>query len=309
MEVAGGKGVGLTAAECHVGRRPRTDARDRHQRLHECVVVEAAVEDEVARDDVAGHDADGLGATPDDAQCLERRVDQRCGTRKRPVAVRGHDAAENGPRRGDGDLLSDDGANRCFEAGPTSRHADAGPLGDHRGEERIGAEVRVDRVGVGAEVEESTCTTHDRPQARGRREIDGEEHVVAARFERDRSRLAIDPYRAPVRAVEDGLEPIDGPRREPVEQRRSVEWRSDGETEPERAGRGCPSIAPEFGRGRVEGGPDHVVALTDAAESGGERHVGDTQVGLDEQTLRQVGAPAPGDGVGGGTDVVGEEAA
>ena len=55
----------------------------------------------------------------------------------------------------DGDLLSEDGADRQLEAVPGSRHPEPGSLSHKLGEHAIGLETRVDRRRIGVEVEQS----------------------------------------------------------------------------------------------------------------------------------------------------------
>ena len=84
-------------------------------------------------------------------------------------------------RRGDRDLLAEDGAHRELEPVPRARHAQAGSRRDQRGEARVLGELRRDRGDVGAEVEDAPDAADDRGQRPDAPEADGHGERVAAR--------------------------------------------------------------------------------------------------------------------------------
>jgi hypothetical protein len=74
-------------------------------------------------------------------------------TARQPTAGPGHDPARDRPRARDRHLLADDRPDRELERVPRPWNAQAGASGDERGEQRIAAEVGVDRGDVGVEIE------------------------------------------------------------------------------------------------------------------------------------------------------------
>ena len=74
-------------------------------------------------------------------------------------AVGGDELAGKPRRRGDGNLLAEDGAHGELEAVPGARHAEAGPRGDQRRHHRVFAELGGDGERIGGKIE-------DPPEAR-----------------------------------------------------------------------------------------------------------------------------------------------
>ena len=88
---------------------------------------------------------------------------QQLGPERR--AVGGDELAGKPRRRGDGNLLAEDGAHGKLEAVPGARHAEAGPRGDQRRHHRVFGELGADGERIGGEIEDPSeaCQVPNEP--------------------------------------------------------------------------------------------------------------------------------------------------
>ena len=76
-------------------------------------------------------------------------------------AVGGDELAGQPRRRGDGNLLAEDGAHGKLEAVPGAWHAEAGPRGDERRHDRVFGELGSDGERIGGEIEDPPDARQD----------------------------------------------------------------------------------------------------------------------------------------------------
>ncbi len=229
----------------------------------------------------------------------------------------GDDPTGDGAGAGDAHLLPDHGAHGGLGAVDLPGHAQATAGVDQRADHRIAREgvVDGDRVAVGVQQPPG-------PLDGGRRVAQVGE-LEAGRHERRGARLAgVADLEAdgagPVRQVEGAGVPavaghLDARHQvvgEEVEQRAAGERRADGEPHRHRAG-GAGAAAPAAQVGGAErvhlahGG----VELAHAREPGGERDVGEAEVGGLDQHPRDLGASGTGQGQRTGAELGGEHPA
>ncbi len=149
------------------------------------------------------------------------------------LAEVGGEAGEGRSRGLDRHLLADEGPEDEFVRVEAAGHPDAGHGRDGCREPRVGGEGRVDRHGVGVEVEQASHARDERRQVgegrEARLDVDRRREGVAAGLEPHEGRPAGQPERAGVVQGPGLLDPVERPRREPGEHARGIERRTSGQ--------------------------------------------------------------------------------
>jgi hypothetical protein len=167
-EVGGHEGVGI-AQRPHgdVLRRPRSDARERHQGASELGRVRPGVDHDLPAVDGLGqghHGAPPAGrhgertrvalGQRDECSRAGEEVGHRAERGGQEVAGGEHQPSGHRARAGDGHLLPDDGAHRQLEAVGRAGDAASGITPHHGADERVLAQRLPDGDGIGIEVEQ-----------------------------------------------------------------------------------------------------------------------------------------------------------
>lgn len=221
------------------------------------------------------------------------------------LPVRGDQPGRVRTRRRGGDLLAQHRPYGELRRVDRTGHPAPGGLVHERGQQRVGAQLLVDRLGVGVQVEHPAAPTDGDGEVAqvGQREPAAD--VVGLRGQGDDAGAVGQAQRATVGAVTPLLDPGDGGRGEVPEEVVGVQRGPERQPQTDRPGdpgRGVPAAAgldgplPQLARGQGEDLADRVVEGPDGGEPGGEGHVAHRELGgLDEQS-GGLGALGPGQG-------------
>ena len=322
-DVGRGEGVGvMEAAKRDVLRGPLADAGDGAQ-AGDALFERAGGFKEIGLGDGCTREGNEGGATRGghaegaEVGCskLLRRgkgVSERCVAQRERRCRERDELCGNTTRRGDADLLAEDGADGDLEGIPAAGSAEA-VLATHEGGEcAIAREMRGDGLGVGIEVEDAAQARCDEWQRWD--VVTGDlnlKRIAGGQVaDVDETYMAVHPDDAAIDAVADLFDAGDGARDEEGEQRVPVKGRPIGEAEDKgSSSRGSDGTAAQLaGRTLVESA-EGVIETSDAAEAGGHGHGDHRQARFVEKLLSEEDSTRLCDGQWRCADMLIEEAA
>lgn len=329
-EVGGGEGVGIAkGAEGDVLGGPATDAGDVEEGGAEGVGVLGVIEGELAGEEAAGDFADGVfaGGSGFDGGEIGGGEDLRGGEEADGFAG---ERVGDGPTMGeqelggegdgerDGDKLAKDGGDGHFEGVPGAGEAEPGLGVPEGGEKGMGGERVGDEEGIGIEVEHFADAAEELEEEEGVGGGDAELEVgrggVVGERDFEEAEGVVEVEEAGVGGVGDGFDAREGVAAVEGEEVGKLEGGAVREREGESvvgggalAG-GAGEVA-GLGGGAVEAGAEGVVETAEGMEVGGERDLGDGELGFGEELAGEVEALGLGELAGGLAEFVDEEAA
>ncbi len=133
------------------------------------------------------------------------------------LADRADERRRDRPRARHGDLLADDGADARLERVDAARSPPARPGRDQSRHHGLGGERRIDRCGVGVEIEQPADALHGRVEITRGGESEIGHHVVVSGSQRDGAVAAGERHRPSIRQAVPRFDPGDGPAADELE--------------------------------------------------------------------------------------------
>ncbi len=127
------------------------------------------------------------------------------------------------PRSRHGDLLADDRADARLERVDAARCAPTRPDRDQRCHDGFGGERRIDRLGVGVEIEEPADPLYGRVEVTRVGKAELGRHMIVRRSQRDRAMAAGEHHRPSIRHAVPPLDAGNGPATDELEHVRAGE--------------------------------------------------------------------------------------